>query len=162
MDGTSIMVAFSALDAARKAALVALEVRDFNKTAAELSKINEALLQAQNALLAQNAVLFQLQSEKFETAEKLRKLEETLSEKARYSLVEITQGSFAYRVNVAPQQGGASEPSGTEPVHYVCQPCFDKGVKSVLQSAGHLLTCTICKSSFKTGLPLPKPIKVGF
>lgn len=133
MDLSSITTAFTAIDLVRRGLSAAIEVRDFNQAAAELAKLNEALLSAQAALLAQNSALFELQREKFETAEKLRKMEEALAERGRYSLVEITPGGFAYRVNLAPQQGGASEPGSTEPMHYLCQPCFDAGKKAVLQ-----------------------------
>lgn len=133
MDMASIGTAFTAIDLIRKGLAAAIEVRDFNKAASELAKLNEALIGAQSALLAQNTVLFELQREKFETAEKLRKLEESLAERGRYSLIEVTRGAFAYRVNVAPLPSGTSEPALSEPVHYLCQPCFDGGKKVVLQ-----------------------------
>ncbi|MNM21179.1 hypothetical protein D3C81_315370 [compost metagenome] len=155
MDLASIGTAFTAIDLIRKGLSAAIDVRDFNQAAAELSKLNEALLSAQTALLAQNGALFDLQREKFETAEKLRKLEEALAERGRYSLVEVTTGGFAYRVNLAPQQGGASEPGSTEPVHYICQPCFDTGKKVILQkheSMGSVfIRCHVCDLRVDTG-----------
>lgn len=133
MDMASIGTAFTAIDLIRKGLGAAIELRDFNKAAAELAKLNEALISAQTALLAQNTALFDLQREKFETAEKLRKAEEALAERGRYSLFELTTGNYAYRVNVAPLPSGPGEPGSSEPVHYLCQPCFDGGKKVVLQ-----------------------------
>ena len=155
MDLSSITTAFTAIDLVRRGLSAAIEVRDFNQAAAELAKLNEALLSAQAALLAQNGALFELQREKFETAEKLRKMEEALAERGRYSLVEVTPGGFAYRVNLAPQQGGASEPGSTEPVHYLCQPCFDTGKKIVLQRHAQFgsvhIRCSSCTLEVDTG-----------
>ncbi|HDS1216241.1 TPA: hypothetical protein QEF70_002715 [Stenotrophomonas maltophilia] len=162
MDLTSISTAFTAIDLIRKGLSAAIDVRDFNKAAAELSKLNEALISAQTALLAQNGALFELQREKFQATEKLRELEEALAERGRYSLVELAAGHFAYRVNVIPKEGGASQPSGAQPVHHLCQPCFDKGVKSVLQrfvqySVVHL-RCPVCEQKYDSG----ERVKVTF
>jgi hypothetical protein len=155
MDMASIGIAFTALDTIRKGLGAAIELRDFNKAATELAKLNEALISAQTALLAQNTALFDLQQEKFETAEKLRKAEESLAERGRYSLFELTSGNYAYRVNVAPQQSGSSEPGSSEPMHYLCQPCFDSGRKVVLQRQCALgsihARCPACTNEVDTG-----------
>ena len=96
----------------------------------------QEVLKAREGLIAHNAALLQLQQEHFEAGEKLRKLEETARERGNYSLVHIGRGQWVYRSNVAPQHPGAAEvtPAVTEPPHYLCQTCFDKGVKSVLQT----------------------------
>lgn len=155
MDMASIGTAFAAIDLIRKGLSAAIDVRDFNKAAAELAKLNEALIGAQNAILAQNSALFVLQNEKFEITEKLRKLEEAVAERGRYSLFELTPGHYAYRVNLPPQDDGAGNPSSTEPVHYLCQACFDGGRKVVLQRRNTLnlvrLKCPICTSEVDTG-----------
>ncbi|HEL3791737.1 TPA: hypothetical protein UMT86_001371 [Stenotrophomonas maltophilia] len=155
MDMASIGTAFSAIDLIRKGLVAAVEVRDFNKAATELAKLNEALISAQTALLAQNSALFDLQREKFESAEKLRKLEEALTERGRYSLVELADGYFAYLANVTPKQSGTLQPGCTEPVHYICQPCFDGGKKGVLQRYARYgsvhLRCPICTNEVDTG-----------
>jgi len=149
MDLASIGTAFTAIDLIRKGLSAAIDVRDFNQAAAELSKLNEALLSAQAALLAQNSALFQLQSEKFETAEKLRKLEEAISEKARYELFDLGGGVFVYRANASPSTSGAGDPTSTQPQHFLCQPCFDAGKKSVLRRWGDReWNCTLCKNYF--------------
>jgi hypothetical protein len=42
-----------------------------------------------------------------------------------------------------------------EPHHYVCQPCFEKGIKSVLQKyefyGAVSMECTVCKERFYVG-----------
>lgn len=148
MDLASISTAFSAIDLIRKGLSAAIDVRDFNKAAAELAKLNDALLSAQSALLAQNSALFELQSQKFETAEKLRKLEETLAEKGRYRLFELSRGTFVYRVDLTPAEGGTVDPSSAQPDHYLCQPCWDQGRKSVLQHLGSgIWRCSLCSQT---------------
>lgn len=126
-------------------------IRDFNLVAEKAAAINEQLLKAQEALLAHNAAMFELQDKYFEAREELRKLQEAASERGRYTLFKFPQGHLAYRMNVTPQLGGASQPGSTEPEHYVCQPCFDNGRKVVLQQ--HLvmgaecgLICPVCKT----------------
>ncbi|HBZ46439.1 MAG TPA: hypothetical protein DEO93_03890 [Stenotrophomonas sp.] len=155
MDLASIGTAFTAIDLIRKGLSAAIEVRDFNKAAAELAKLNEALIGAQTALLAQNATLFDLQREKFETTEKLRKAEEALAERGRYSLFELTTGNYVYRVNLTPQKSGSSEPGSSEPMHYLCQACFDGGRKVVLQRQHALgsihARCPACSNEVDTG-----------
>lgn len=149
MDLASIGTAFTAIDLIRKGLSAAIDVRDFNQAAAELSKLNEALLSAQAALLAQNSALFQLQTEKFETAEKLRKLQEALTEKARYDLFDLGGGVFVYRTNAGPSLGGPGDPASAQPEHFLCQPCFDAGKKSVLRRwSDREWNCTLCKNYF--------------
>ena len=149
MDPNSLMAAFASLDMARRAVGAAIDIRDFNKAATELAKLNDALLTAQNALLSQNATLFEMQREKFETAEELRKLREAMTERQSYSLFKLPTGCFVYRVNQPPQESGTAEPFGTEPMHYLCQHCFDKGVKAVLQPNGEFLNCPHCLGALR-------------
>lgn len=137
MDMTAIASLTSAISAAREIAQGAIGIRDATLVNEVTSRLVQKLLDAQNALLAHNAALLQLQNEHFEAREELRKLQEAASERGRYALVEVSPGQFAYRVNIAPEQSGAGEPGGAEPMHYVCQPCLDKGIKAVLNSGVH-------------------------
>ncbi|WP_146165806.1 hypothetical protein [Stenotrophomonas panacihumi] len=148
MDMTSIGTAFTAIDLIRKGLSAAIDVRDFNKAAAELAKLNDALLSAQSALLAQNSALFNLQREKFETAEELRKLKEALAQKDHYPLVDLGGGVFAYRVDAPPHESGTGNPSATQVAHYLCQPCWDGGKRSVLQRYGRGVKCPLCDTFF--------------
>ena len=152
IDPGSVGIIASSLSMATNLAKAAMGLRDFNELAAVVSKINDQLLKAQDGLLAHNAEMFALQQKYFEATEELRKVRETLDEKGRYSLFAIAPGNFAYRVNVSPQQSGAGEPGGAEPLHYVCQQCFDRGVKSILGvtpnnsfGGGYHYACWTCK-----------------
>ncbi|UYB51184.1 hypothetical protein OCJ37_14440 [Xanthomonas sp. AM6] len=154
MDFSSIATVIASLKTAQDIAVATLGVRDFNESAAAISKINEQLLAAQQGLLIHNTTLLQLQQQHFETAEELRKLKESLAEKNRYGLFDIGGGVFVYRVDVVPQEGGTGEPGATQPQHYLCQPCWDKGTKSVLQRWGATTwKCTICNQLYAPRAP---------
>lgn len=90
MDISLVTGAYASLKAAKDIGSALLEVRDFNQTAAKVAQLNDLLLKAQDSLFAHNAQLLELQGEHLETSQKLRKLEETLAERARYTLFEIT------------------------------------------------------------------------
>lgn len=148
MDFTSIATAIASLKSAQDLAAATLGVRDFNQSAAAIAKINEQLLAAQQGLLMHNASLLQLQQQHFETAEELRKLKEALAEKNRYVLFDLGGGVFVYRMDFIPKAGGTDEPGLAQPDHYLCQPCWDSGKKSVLQMWGSSWHCTLCKQAY--------------
>lgn len=135
MDMTLISAASTAIGAAREFGKAALAVRDFNQMSAVVSQLNEQLLKAQDALFVHNAQLMALQQEVFEAREQLRVMREAIAEKNRYSLFEITPGAFVYRVNQGPDAGGTVDPASAEPLHYLCQKCFDAPTrtKSILR-----------------------------
>lgn len=135
MDYSQISAIAGAVAAAKQLGEAALGIRDFNQLSGTVMNLNAQLLKAQEGLLAHNAELLQLQHEHFQAREKLRKLEEAIRDRGHYSLVEVSPGIFSYRVNLSPQQGGTGEPGTAEPLHYVCQSCFDNGRKVVLQAS---------------------------
>lgn len=155
MDWTAVGAITTSISAARDIAKGLAATRDQALINEKTAALMEQLLKAQEGLLAHNAALLQLQGEHFEACEKLRKLEEAARERGRYSLVDLGNRRFAYRVNVTPQESGAGEPSSTEPLHYICQPCFDKGVKSVLQNRLKApgLECPTCKLELRVSVP---------
>lgn len=153
MDYGLISVAATAITTAKELGKAAIGLRDFNQVAVAMSQINEQLLKAQDSLFSHNAQLMGLQQENFEAREELRKLKEALAERGRYSLFELSKGHFVYRMNVTPDQSRTSNPSSSEPLHYICQPCFDSGRKVVLQKYTVMgtdcgLNCSVCKTQF--------------
>lgn len=150
MDATQIGIVATSLSVAKDIGKALIGIRDFNLVAEKVAALNDQLLKAQEALLAHNTAMFQLQNEHFEAREELRKLKEAASERGRYTLVDLGKGHLAYRMNVAPQESGSTEPVSAEAPHYLCQPCYDNGRKVVLQrnyvmgiSGG--LDCPVCK-----------------
>lgn len=158
MDFGLISSALGAITAAKDIGKAALTVRDANLVAEHVSRLNDTLLKAQEALFAHNAQLLELQQEHFKATEELRQLKEAIAERGRYTLVELSRGQFAYRANTAPELGRAGEPDSTDPTHHICQQCFD-GVekkKVVLQRrtplyGGNVLWCPSCK--VEIGIP---------
>jgi len=132
MDLSLIATAASSLGLAKDLAKAAIGVRDFNAQATTIAQMNEQILKAQDALLTHSINMHELQQKYFETLEKLRAMEKLIAERGRYSLFEVSKGVFVYRVIPGEHVGHDGNPIPPEPEHYVCQPCFDKGVKSVL------------------------------
>ena len=155
MDFSSISSAAAAITAAKELGKAMIGLRDFNQVAATVTEINDKLLKAQESLFAHNSQLLQLQDEHFKTCEELRELKKTMAQRGRYSLFEISSGIFVYRVNINPEPSDISDPLASEPLHYICQPCFDKGIKVVLQKGDFYgvshLECSNCKEQFSLG-----------
>jgi hypothetical protein len=153
LDPTLLSGAMSALSIAKELGKAAIGVRDFNEVAPIISKLNDQLLNAQESLFKINAQVFALQQENFESAKKLREMEETVAERKRYAYFELSPGIIVYRANITPVESQVGEPSSAEPLHYLCQPCFDSGVKAVLMRHtnypnGIYHRCPICKANY--------------
>lgn len=154
MDYSLIPAAIESIRMAKDIGNSILSIRDGNMLSSEVVRMNDQLLKAQEALFSHNTQLLGLQQQLFETSEKLRKAEETIAERGRYTLIETGRGQWAYRVNIPPPvQSGASEPSLPQTPHYVCQSCFDNGRKVVLRLRKAMmgnefyLACPVCNIS---------------
>lgn len=157
MDYSLISTAFNALRAAKDIGNAAIELRDWNQMATEITKINGELLKAQDALFAHNASLLNLQQQNAQMVDDLRKAKEALAERGRYTLFEIGRGKLVYRANIIQPQSDAAITVAPEPMHYLCQPCFDLGRKMVLQlyldaADGPVACCPHCKQFFNAEL----------
>lgn len=155
MDFSLISSAVTAINGAIDLGKGALSIRDEAKAMDIVRAMNEKLLDAQQRLFELGAAINALQHENFQAAQELREVREALAERGRYTLVAISDGQFAYRVNPTPALGGTGDPGLTEPDHYVCQKCFDGPGKDkvVLQRRGMLgggryLECPGCKVTF--------------
>jgi len=150
MDISLVTGAVTAIQAARTLGSAALKIRDFNQFAGTITQINEQLLKAQESLFTHNAEMMELQQKYHEACEQLRRLKAAAKDREGYVLREMGPGVFAYL-----SEGRA------EPLHYLCQPCFDKGVKSVLQDQHNLgpvyLHCTVCDAKYRTNRSNPYP-----
>jgi len=70
-------------------------------------------------------------------------------EKQKYELKGLGGGAVAYMLK--------AEERGAEPPHWLCQPCYEKGQKRMLQpqdmvvvGRGHNFSCPECHSAFQT------------
>lgn len=150
MDSGLISGAMASVAAAIDIGRNTLAVREGALVSAEVARMNDQLLQAQQALFAHRAELFELQQLHFETSDKLRKAEELLAQRSNYVLVQTGKGQWAYRVNVTPELGAVAQPGLAQAAHYVCQPCLDvRGHLVVLKFSDGMgppaLFCPVCK-----------------
>lgn len=159
MDFGLISSAVSSLVAAKDIGAAMIGVRDGNLVAGTIAQMNEQILKAQEALLTHSLQMSELQQRHFETLEKLRAMEKLVSDRGSYSLAEIQPGSFAYRSNATERLSHDGNPVLSEPLHYVCQPCFDKNIKVVLQKTWFYgsakLVCGECKAELYSGERAP-------
>lgn len=126
MDLSLIGAAASAISAAKDIGRAAVGIRDANLIAGELTRMNDQLLTAQEALFRHNSQLLELQQQHFDATRELRELKTVVTERAAYVLAEICTGSWAYAERAA-RQGEQYPPP------YLCQPCYDQGVKAFLR-----------------------------
>lgn len=149
----SLEAGLDALTITRQALCAALNARDFDQAAFQLAKLSDALLNTQGAAFRQTKVLFELQQQHMADARQIKELQEAILERDRYSLFEISERVFVYRSKVGNEGQGGGEPGALEPEHYVCQPCFDKGLRVVLQRwpfymGARALRCPGCGAVF--------------
>ncbi len=126
-----------------------------------LKDINDAAVRNAAVIELQGKILT-AQEQQMALVERVGELEKEMArsktwegEKQRYSLTECARGAFAYVLKRAEARG--------EPGHALCAACYERGVKSILQTNGktgiyyHAWICTSCGAEVKThGEPLPE------
>lgn len=121
-----ITAAISTFKAALGIAQVALAARDEAKVKEALQDMSERLFSLSQAALAMAEKNMALQASLAEVNAKHAQVEAKLAERGSYELAEASSGVFAYK----------SLDSSKAP-HYLCQPCYDKGIKTVLRRLEH-------------------------
>src|ERR1700754_1771813 len=117
MDLSLITGLAGTLSAVNTALKGAIELHDSTKISSAVRDANDLVLKAQQALFSISASLHELQHKHFETSEELRKLKETLAERGRYVLFELSPGVFVYRADITPEGAGTADPRGAQPDH---------------------------------------------
>lgn len=131
MDFSQFAVLIQGIKTGSDLVSAAVTVRDEAKLADASRQLKEVISRAYDALI-------QLQAQQLASAEKLStnvqetsalreevaELRRRAAEVERYSLAELAPGTMALRIK--------PECQGSEPLHYVCQPCMSKGIKAVL------------------------------
>jgi hypothetical protein len=110
----------------------AFEVLKLGVDARDDAKIKDATFEIQQKLLDVSTASIDLAGRLSKSETTCRNLEREnaelqakIKEKASYVLYELKPGCFCYKFK--------PDTSSIEPQHYLCQSCFDKGTKSVLQ-----------------------------
>lgn len=148
MEIASLTTVMASLKLAKDGVSAAMGVRDFNAVATALAGVNDQLLKAQESLFIYGARLAEVQDKLRDAEQELAELKRMRSERDKYTLVDMAKGLFVYRLNPKPS-AGESLTGPIEPVHYLCQSCFDnRRHKVVLQPYGRGLVCNECKITF--------------
>ncbi len=107
-------------------AKLAIEARDDAKAKSALMELTLKLNEVSISALASTEKAMTLQNALREVQDENRALQLQAEERQRYTLAELCPGAYAYKRKPA-QEGDDTPP------HYLCQPCYDKGVKAVLR-----------------------------
>jgi hypothetical protein len=104
--------------------------------------LQEHIINAQEALIAASEAQAATANRIRDLEQQIVKFENWEREKQRYQLAKLQYG-FAYALKETMRDG--------EPSHYICEPCYQNGKKSILQDSTsamlgeHSLTCPRCK-----------------
>ncbi|AWB32356.1 hypothetical protein DBV39_00010 [Orrella marina] len=139
---------FAALDFARLGISAAIKARDDLKIAAATQELNDTIVKAQIAsleLLQKQTAISNAHRDAEDRAHQLHhelvELKRRASERERYELKKLHENTFVLSVR--------EDCRGSEPPHYVCQPCMDNlGKKGILQGNSRLVTCPECKQKY--------------
>jgi len=119
MDLTS---ALSALKQTFDLIKTGVEIRDDSKIKKGIADFLDKYLALQTSALEIQQQNLKLLDEKRIVEDKYKELENKQTERERYLLHKVTEGIFVYKYS-----------SDDKPEHFICQNCFDKGIKSVLR-----------------------------
>ena len=138
----------TALSVAKDLGGALLNERDRQKAAAIQADLTDKIVQAQIQLTQVLGTIIEKDGLIQTLAQRVRELEAEQAEKSRYRLAKIgvVGQQFAYELRPAAELVERSD----EPAHFLCQPCFDTGKKSVLQLRGHFAHCGLCSSTIQT------------
>jgi hypothetical protein len=147
VDMASISAAITGLKAATDIARGIVDLKTATEIQGKVIELQGVILAAQSSALAAQSDQFTLLEQVRELKEKMAHLEAWSTEKQRYKMQQWGHGSFVYLLK--------EEEAAGEPSHALCTTCYERGVKSVLQSNGepqwtkHAWDCPSCKASVK-------------
>jgi hypothetical protein len=138
----------SPLKAAGEVAQGLVDIRDTVKFGDAVIKLQGQILAAQQGALSAQTRETQMMDEIRALKARVVELETWEAGKKRYQLERLPPGVFIYKLK-------SGDPSG-EPSHSICQTCYQRGKKSVLNSdePGHgiyHLTCHECGTVLEIG-----------
>jgi Zn finger protein HypA/HybF involved in hydrogenase expression len=122
---TDIRGALGALQSASNIIKTFAGMRGDSENSAKLLELQKQIMAAQTSAIQANAAQTALIERVRDLEAQIAKFETWNAEKQRYELKAISPGALAYALK--------AEASGSEPPHYICQTCYEKGKKSILQ-----------------------------
>jgi len=118
--------AISGVGSMLQIATTAIQARDDSKAKQAIADVQMKLFELLTAALSMTEKNISLLNEVMDLQEKLQAIESKNNERSGYVLVQVTPGSWAY------ESRSSSEGEGSQ-AHHLCQPCYDKGTKSILR-----------------------------
>lgn len=137
------------LKAASETAQSLVNVRDQIKLGDTIIKLQAQILSAQQGASAAQARELEMTEEIRSLKARVAQLETWKTEKERYRLDRLPPGVFIYSLK--------EEKAGGEPPHSICQTCYQRGKKSILQATvtytdgHHRLICHECGTELSVG-----------
>jgi Zn finger protein HypA/HybF involved in hydrogenase expression len=143
VDISAIAGTVSALKGAIDISKAMIGLHDAQTVQAKIIELNSKILEAQTNAFAANEERATLVQRIGELEKEVAHLKAWETEKQRYQLTDIGDGTFAYAIK--------ESMSGGEPPHYICATCYEQAKKSILNNTrlpggGNLLTCHSCAS----------------
>lgn len=141
----TISGAFNALKGAHDITQGLLALKTDAAVSSKAVELNRIIADVQAQLFAAQADHAAVLSRVRELETQIAQLEHWAHEKERYQLHQLAPGTLVYRVKPTVQ--------GAEPVHDLCPNCYQKGIKSILQSASiqnghHAFRCPECAAVY--------------
>lgn len=135
-----------------------IEIRDTVKFGKAVTELLAQVVAAQQGALAALAHEAELIDVKRRLEAQIRELQAWEAEKQRYQLERLEPGVFVYTLKPALAAG--------EPPHRICQACYQRGKKFILQSHGvhdglEKLDCHECGAVLRVGQLRIPPIDYG-
>lgn len=137
--------AFGGLKSAAELAQSLLTLKTDSAVSTKAVELNRIIFDIQQKMFSIQADYAALLSRTGDLEAEIRDLKNWEEEKQRYQLHELVPGTFTHRLKPDCQ--------GSEPLHDLCENCYQNGVKSILQAAGHkgsypCFICPKCKSEY--------------
>jgi hypothetical protein len=124
------------------------DVQDANTIQTKVFELTREIMAAQSCALAAQAAQSDLLQRERQLEAEIAKLKTWESEKQRYRLEKLPPGIFMYALK--------PEMAGGEPVHAICEKCYQNDKKSILHSFGkeggiETFRCHGCGTDFYVG-----------
>lgn len=117
--------ALGALQSASNIIKTLAGLRNEGERSAKLIELQNQIVAAQTSAIQATSAQSSLIDRVHELEAQIAQMETWSAEKQRYELKTVSAGAFAYALK--------ADASGAEPAHYICQPCYEKGKKRILQ-----------------------------
>jgi hypothetical protein len=140
-----LAAAASSLGTIKDLASALINERDGHKSTAIKIDFTEKLIHLQHQFLEVHSAVISKDALIHSLTQRVRELEGEKSEKGRYMLTKLGSDGdfFAYKL----RSPGELVERQDEAPHFVCQPCFDRGEKSVLHVGEYNAFCPLCKQA---------------